>query len=104
MQKRALQSDRSARYRLVVGGCVGRGWSEWFGADRVTAGSDTTEITLWVADQSELFGRLQRVQDLNLEILALSLLSAGGGPSPLVGSPGAAAHPVGDGRTKEMNP
>jgi hypothetical protein len=69
-------SSRTAAYRLVVAGPVGDRWAEWFGADSVVSASDTTEIVVRVADQAELFGRLRRVQDLNLQLLELALLAS----------------------------
>lgn len=88
----ATRRDRdrgTTLYRLVVAGRVGAGWLDWFGADRVEPGDDETVVMIRVADQAELFGRLRRVQDLNLRLLRLSLVppdpedaTSPGGASP----------------------
>jgi len=66
--------DEAAVYRLIVGGRVGEGWREWFGADALRPGDTTTEIVVRVADQAELLGRLRRVVDLDLQVVELALL------------------------------
>ena len=67
-------TSRIAAYRFIVAGRIGDQWAEWFGADSVVSGSGTTKIVVRVADQAELFGRLRRLQDLNLQLLELALL------------------------------
>lgn len=62
-------------YRLVVADRLGESWLEWFGADAVEPGVGETVIWVRVADQAELFGRLRRIQDLNLRLLRLTLAS-----------------------------
>lgn len=68
------RADGSA-YRITVASRVGESWERWFGADAIRPGDDTTEIVVRVADQAELFGRLRRVQDLNLRLLEVVLLA-----------------------------
>ena len=76
-------SPQTVAYRLVVAGPIGDRWADWFGADRVISGPEETEIIVRVTDQSELFGRLRRLQDLNLQILEVDLL-----PNSATGLPG----------------
>lgn len=78
-------------YRLIVAGRVGTGWLDWFGADRVEPGDDETVVMIRVADQAELFGRLRRVQDLNLRLLHLSLVAPDPGDTPSRGGASPAA-------------
>lgn len=61
-------------YRLVVAGRIGEGWVDWFGADDLTQEDDRTVLLVRVADQAELFGRLRRIQDLNLRLLQVTLV------------------------------
>lgn len=63
--------DRTLRYRLEVDGRVGPGWSAWFEADTVTSTGSSTLLQVRVADQSELYGRLRRIHDLNLRLVSL---------------------------------
>jgi hypothetical protein len=63
--------DTSLRYRLEVAGRVDPGWIAWFEADRVIPMGSNTLLELRVADQSQLYGRLRRIHDLNLRLLWL---------------------------------
>jgi hypothetical protein len=74
--------SRTAVYRLVVAGSVGDRWADWFGADSVVSRPSTTEIVIRVTDQAELFGRLRRLQDLNLQLLELALLRSASTDQP----------------------
>jgi hypothetical protein len=58
-------------YRLEVQGLVGPGWRRWFGADAVRPAVSSTVIEIRVSDQSELFGRLRRIHDLNLRLISV---------------------------------
>jgi len=64
-------------YRLEVRGAISAGWARWFGADTVTPAGLRTVIELRVADQSELYGRLRRIHDLNLQLISVLRLDAG---------------------------
>lgn len=78
MDETRRDRDRATSlYRLVVAGRVGEDWVEWFGADAVEPGDDRTVLLIRVADQAELFGRLRRVQDLNLRLLEVTLVPPG---------------------------
>lgn len=70
--------DTSLRYRVEVSGHVGSGWSSWFGADRVLSSGAHTLLLVRVTDQSELYGRLRRIHDLNLRLVSLRRLEPGG--------------------------
>lgn len=59
-------------YRLEIGGVVDRQWADWFGADSVRAAGGTTVLEVRVADQSELYGRLRRILDLNLKLISVT--------------------------------
>lgn len=76
MSARRREADTSLRYRLEVAGRVDPGWSSWFEADTVTPGDCTTLLELRVADQSELYGRLRRIHDLNLRLVSLRRLES----------------------------
>lgn len=69
--------DTSLRYTLEVAGHVGSGWGAWFEADRVLSSGASTLLVIRVADQSELYGRLRRIHDLNLRLVSLRRLEAG---------------------------
>lgn len=63
-----------ARYRLEVAGRVAAGWAEWFEADTIRPAGEHTVIEIEVSDQSELFGRLRRIHDLNLRLRSVTRL------------------------------
>lgn len=71
---RRADSREAEVYRVVVSGRVGESWTDWFGADRVTAGEDETVLHLRVADQAELLGRIRRLLDLRLRLLSVVLV------------------------------
>lgn len=70
--ERERPDRRTVLYRLVVGGRVGSSWVAWFGADTVTPVGPDTRLDVRVADQSELFGRLRRIHDLNLRLISVT--------------------------------
>lgn len=59
-------------YRLEVVGRVDPSWIGWFDADTLTTVGENTILDVRVTDQAELYGRLRRIHDLNLELLGLS--------------------------------
>lgn len=59
-------------YEIEVEGQVGPRWRDWFQADAVLPRGDNSILQVRVADQSELFGRLRRIHDLNLRLIALT--------------------------------
>lgn len=71
--RRQDRSRDTVLYRLVVAGRLEESWLEWFSADVVDPGDEETVLWVRVADQSELFGRLRRIHDLNLTLLRLTL-------------------------------
>lgn len=60
------------QYRLEVAGVIPPDWAGWFDADSVTPAVDATILTIRVADQSELYGRLRRIHDLNLRLISMT--------------------------------
>ena len=77
-----MNSDRDARkveatlYRLEVAGRVPVAWKERFGAHAMRRNGENTVLEIRVRDQSELFGRLRRVHDLNLRLISVALTAA----------------------------
>lgn len=64
--------DGKLTYRLEVEGRIGDRWSDWFEADVVRSEGASTVLELRVADQSELYGRLRRIHDLNLRLISVT--------------------------------
>jgi len=77
-----VSSDREARqddavtYRLEVADRVPATWRDRFGAHAMCRSGDNTVLEIRVRDQSELFGRLRRVHDLNLRLISVNLTEA----------------------------
>ena len=68
-------------YRLVVRGECGPLVAGLFGDVAIESGHGRTSITFPVRDDSELYGMLDRIQDLALHLISLTELgSAGTGP------------------------
>lgn len=72
------EADTRLHYHLEVDGRVDPGWSGWFAADRIVPAGARTVLELRVADQSELYGRLRRIHDLNLQLVSLRRVDPGG--------------------------
>lgn len=66
------------RYRLVVEGQLGPEWRDWFAAETLDTGEETTVIELRIRDQAELHGVLRRVHDLHLRLVSLTRVTASG--------------------------
>jgi hypothetical protein len=80
--QRPVRSDQPAVYRIQVQGRLREGWSDWFDGmtlevDTIAQGLTITTLTGPVADQSALHGRLMRIRDLGLTLLAVECLSSG---------------------------
>jgi hypothetical protein len=66
-------------YSIKVNGELDQSWSDWLGkvqidSDWTQDGLMVTTLTVFVADQSALFGILDRIRDLNLSLISVSRL------------------------------
>lgn len=64
-------------YQLKVKGELDQSWSEWLGSIQITSekqedGSVITTLKVDAADQSALFGILDRIRDLNLTLILVT--------------------------------
>ncbi len=62
-------------YTIKIAGVLDQSWSDWLGGVKIVSepqedGSVTTTMTVDVADQSTLFGILDRIRDLSLVLLS----------------------------------
>jgi hypothetical protein len=64
-------SVNGTRYRIIVRGRLSDRFAAAFEGMRAEAGEGRTALVGDLADQSELFGVLDRVHDLGLELLAV---------------------------------
>ncbi len=68
-----LGLDQPARYELAVQGRLDQDWSDWLAGLEIEcenrAGQGVTCLRGTVADQSALFGLLNRIRDLGLPLL-----------------------------------
>ena len=72
MDAESQHTDGRLTYRLEVEGRIGARWRDWFEADTIRADGAATVLEVRVADQSELYGRLRRIHDLNLRLLSVT--------------------------------
>jgi hypothetical protein len=64
----------AARYAIRVRGRLDARWNAWFDGMTVSPDGDgTTTISGPVADQAALYGLLQRVRDLGLPLLSVTV-------------------------------
>jgi len=75
-RNREQKEEKGVLYRLEVQGAIRSEWSRWFGADTVTPAGPNTLIQVRVVDQSDLYGRLRRIHDLNLQLVSVQRLEA----------------------------
>lgn len=74
---RETRNGGTVQYRLEVAGPVGASWAGWFEADAVTRRGENTVLEVRVQDQSDLYGRLRRIHDLNLRLISVTLVAPG---------------------------
>lgn len=72
MDAQSQHTDGKLTYRLEVEGRIGARWSDWFEADTLRVDGAVTVLEVRVADQSELYGRLRRIHDLNLRLRSVT--------------------------------
>jgi hypothetical protein len=78
-----MGKDKQETYQIYVRGEVDEQWTDWFSNLAVTsAGPAESLLTLVVPDQAALRGVLDRLWDLNYEVIAVS--SAGHRPEETV--------------------
>ena len=65
------QGEEGLLYRLEAAGNLPPKWRDWFGAQSMTPTGPNTVIFLRVADQSDLYGKLRRIHDLNLRLISV---------------------------------
>lgn len=63
------ENELDVVYQVKVAGRVPSTWRAWFDADTITPDGEDTLLEVRVADQAELYGRLRRIHDLNLQLL-----------------------------------
>lgn len=71
------QDQEAGLYLVEVGGSVPESWKDRFGAEGMHEEGGNTVLEIRVRDQSELFGRLRRVHDLNLRLISLTRTVSG---------------------------
>ena len=64
-------SERRTTYRIVVRGRIGERLGSAFGGMALEAGDGTTSLTGTICDQSHLFGLLERVRSLGLDLVSV---------------------------------
>ena len=65
-------TDERQVYQIGVEGRLDEGWSDWFDGMTVTSESGTTILAGAVADQAALRGILDRIWDLNLNLISVN--------------------------------
>jgi hypothetical protein len=70
---------KGLKYRITTRGLLDESWSAYFSGMTISGEpGGTTGITGEIADQSALHGLLNKVRDLNLEIVSVLLLDVDG--------------------------
>jgi hypothetical protein len=67
------------RYLIVIQGLIDQSWSAYFvGTTRISYSERDTMLSVEVADQSALYGFLNKIRDLNLRLISVQLLDSDG--------------------------
>ena len=75
-----LRLDQPAVYEIRVCGELGDDWVDWLddgsriSSEMISAESGVTVVRSTVADQSALYGLLNRIRDLSLTLLSVSCI------------------------------
>ena len=74
------RSDEPSNYRIKVSGKVKQSWSEWFNGMAIefemAAGENpVSTLTGLLADQSALFGVLNKIRNLGLKLLSVEQIN-----------------------------
>lgn len=75
-------SGSQAHYRIKVEGCISPEWSAWLNGLAISLESELTPITVidgMVVDQAHLRGLLNKLWDLNLNLVSLERIDPYGG-------------------------
>lgn len=64
-------------YQLKIAGEMDKSWSDWLGSIQIISesqedGAVFTTLTVDATDQSALFGILDRIRDLNFELISVT--------------------------------
>lgn len=75
-----MRSEKPTCYRIVIKGALDPDWSAWLNGFEILTcvrpdGTCVTHLSGAIADQAALRGLLNRIWDLNLELLALDQVS-----------------------------
>jgi hypothetical protein len=75
------KADERAAYQIRAQGRLDARWSEWFSGLTVTVESENPLVTTMVGviDQAALRGILNKIWDLNLALISVRRVEAGGG-------------------------
>jgi hypothetical protein len=87
----------AATYQIRVAGLLDPSWSEWFEGLTLSFTADETTLTGPLPDQAALHGVLNKIRDLGLVLLSVSVLADGPADGP-------AAGPAAGGDSERENP
>ena len=62
-------------YQVKIVGSLGPRWASLLGAEKLRSRESESDLLLFVADQAELMGRLQRIHGHNLQIASVHHLA-----------------------------
>ena len=71
------QADQSARYRIILQGCLREQWSAWFDGYTITPNDQNQTVMIGpVHDQAALHGLLRKICALGIPLIAINRLDS----------------------------
>ena len=70
-----LKTQKSLPYQIVIKGHLSKNWQDWFGGIDLAVEGENSVITAFFPDQAALHGALNKIRDLNLELLKVEKLA-----------------------------
>ena len=69
-----METQKTLRYRFEITGILGEWLHEWFEEMQIMSQEDRTIIEGELQDQSHLHGVLNKIRDLNLDLISVTKL------------------------------
>ncbi len=74
-----LRMNKKQKCKIQIKGLINNGWSEWFEGFDIGHTEDMTILSGSIPDQSALYGLLNKIRDLGIELISVEVQDQDGG-------------------------